>query len=67
MRPTGNSNWVKIYDDSFIVKAFIYNRKYASSGCKLYLINYNEYILIKTKDICDIAMKLKTERVFDGI
>ena len=41
MRPTGNSNWVKIYgDDSFVVKAFIYNRKYAPSRCKLYFNNY---------------------------
>ena len=60
MRPASNSKWVQIYgDDSFVVKAFQFARKYAPSGCKLYLNDYNEYIPAKTNDIYNMAMRLK--------
>jgi endo-1,4-beta-xylanase len=68
MRPASNSKWVQIYgDDSFVVKAFQFARKYAPSGCKLYLNDYNEYIPAKTNDIYNMAMKLKQLGVIDGI
>ena len=68
LRPASNSNWIKVYgDDSFVVDAFRYARKYAPSGCKLYLNDYNEYIPAKTQDIYNMAMKLKAEGVIDGI
>jgi endo-1,4-beta-xylanase len=68
MRPASNSKWVQIYgDDSFVVKAFQFARKYAPSGCKLYLNDYNEYIPAKTNDIYNMAMKLKGLGVIDGI
>ncbi|MBR4634705.1 endo-1,4-beta-xylanase, partial [bacterium] len=68
MRDAGNSNWVKIYgDDSFVVKAFTYARKYAPKGCKLFINDYNEYIPAKTDDIYNMAMKLKQLGVIDGI
>ncbi len=68
MRPASNSNWVRIYgDDSFVIKAFQYARKYAPAGCKLYINDYNEYIDAKTNDIYNMAMKLKELGLIDGI
>ncbi len=68
MRPASNSNWVRIYgDDSFVIKAFEYARKYAPAGCKLYINDYNEYIPAKTDDIYNMAMKLKEKGLIDGI
>ena len=68
MRPAGNSRWVQVYgDDSFVMNAFTYAKKYAPSGCKLYLNDYNEYMPAKTNDIYNMAMKLKEKGVIDGI
>ncbi len=68
LRPASNSNWVKVYgDDSFVLNAFKYARKYAPAGCKLYLNDYNEYIGAKTNDIYNMAMKLKQQGTIDGI
>ena len=68
LRPSGESKWMQIYgDDSYIVNAFTYARKYAPSGCKLYLNDYNEYIPAKTQDLYDMATKLKAAGVIDGI
>ncbi|MDD6059315.1 MAG: endo-1,4-beta-xylanase [Ruminococcus sp.] len=68
LRPASNSNWVRIYgDDSFVIKAFEYARKYAPAGCKLYINDYNEYIGAKTNDIYNMAMKLKEKGLIDGI
>ncbi len=69
LRPANNSNWVAVYgDDSFVVKAFGYARKYAPSGCKLYVNDYNEYMPAKTKDIVNIATKVKNaNNSIDGI
>ncbi|WP_024860744.1 glycoside hydrolase family 11 protein [Ruminococcus flavefaciens] len=73
MRPAGNSGsggstWVQIYgDDSFVLNAFKYARKYAPAGCKLYLNDYNEYISAKTNDIYNMAMKIKQQGNIDGI
>ena len=68
MRPAGNSRWVQVYgNDEFVMNAFTYARKYAPSGCKLYLNDYNEYMPAKTTDIYNMAMKLKEKGVIDGI
>ncbi|OPZ22236.1 MAG: Endo-1,4-beta-xylanase Y precursor [Firmicutes bacterium ADurb.BinA205] len=68
LRPANNSNWVRVYgDDSFVIKAFQYARKYAPANCKLYINDYNEYIPAKTNDIYNMAMKLKELGVIDGI
>lgn len=73
MRPAGDSssggsNWVRIYgDDTFVINAFTYARKYAPEGCKLYINDYNEYIPAKTTDIYNMAMKLKELGLIDGI
>ena len=49
------------------MNAFTYARKYAPSGCKLYLNDYNEYIPAKTNDLVSMATKLKQLGVIDGI
>ena len=68
MRGADNSHWVRVYgDDSFVIKAFTYARKYAPKGCKLFINDYNEYIPAKTNDIVNMAMKLKELGVIDGI
>ncbi|MBQ7002504.1 MAG: endo-1,4-beta-xylanase [Oscillospiraceae bacterium] len=68
MRGADNSGWMRVYgDDSFVIKAFQYARKYAPEGCKLYINDYNEYIPEKTNDIYNMAMKLKELGVIDGI
>ncbi len=68
MRGADNSGWMKVYgDDSFVIKAFQYARKYAPEGCKLYINDYNEYIPAKTQNIYDMAMKLKEQGLIDGI
>ena len=39
MRGAENSDWVRVYgDDSFVIKAFSFARKYAPKGCKLFII-----------------------------
>lgn len=64
----GKSYWTKIYsDDSFVINAFTYARKYAPKDCKLYINDFNEYIPAKTNDIYNMAMKLKDMGLIDGI
>ena len=59
---------MQIYgDDTYIVNAFTYARKYAPSGCKLYINDFNEYMDKKTQNILDMAKKLKEKGVIDGI
>lgn len=68
MRPADNSNWVRVYgNDSFVLKAFEYARKYAPANCKLYINDYNEYMDAKTNDIYNMAMKVKEQGNIDGI
>ena len=68
LRSADDSNWVRVYgDDSFVIKAFEYARKYAPEGCKLFINDYNEYIPAKTNDIYNMAMKLKEKGLIDGI
>ena len=68
MRPASNSKWVQVYgDDSFVINAFTYARKYAPPDCKLVLNDYNEYIPAKTQDLVNMATKLKELGVIDGI
>ena len=68
MRPASNSKWMQVYgDDSFVINAFTYARKYAPSGCKLFINDYNEYMTAKTNDIYNMALKLKQRGIIDGI
>ena len=54
-------------DDSFIINAFTYARKYAPKGCKLFINDFNEYMTAKTNDIYNMALKLKQKGIIDGI
>ena len=68
MRDKTESNWMKVYgDDSFVINAFTYARKYAPQNCKLFLNDFNEYIPTKTTDIINMATKLKNLGIIDGI
>jgi len=68
LRPASNSKWMQVYgDDSFIINAFTYARKYAPKGCKLFINDFNEYMTAKTNDIYNMAMKLKAKGLIDGI
>ena len=68
LRNEQESIWVKIYgDDSFVIKAFTYARKYAPKGCKLLFSDYNEYLPEKVNDIYNLASKLKELEIIDGI
>ena len=68
LRSAQESKWMQIYgDDSFIINAFTYARKYAPQGCKLYLNDFNEYMPAKTQNLFDMANKLKQLGVIDGI
>lgn len=65
----GQSPWVQVYgDQSYIIKAFEFARKYAPEGCKLYYNDYNEYITNKMNYIVsDILEPLIEEGLIDGM
>lgn len=64
----GKSAWVQVYgDNSFIEKAFVYARKYAPEGCKLYYNDYNEYWDHKRDKIYAICKNLYDKGLLDGI
>ena len=65
---SGQSPWTQIYgNDQFIINAFKYARMYAPADCKLFYNDYNEYVSAKRTDMYNLAMKLKTENLIDGI
>ena len=62
------TNWYKIYgDDSYIMDAFVFARKYADPGVKLFLNDYNEYNTAKRDKIYSVLKKLYEAGVCDGI
>lgn len=64
----GSSKWMTIYgSDEFIVNAFKYARQYAGEGVELYYNDYNEYVPSKRDAIYNLAMKLKSSNLIDGI
>ena len=68
IRSAQESKWMQVYgDDSYIINAFTYARKYAPSGCKLFINDFNEYMPAKTQNMYDMALKLKQLGVIDGI
>ena len=68
MRPAGNSKWVQVYgDDSFVINAFTYARKYAPKTTKLYYNDYNEYIQGKTDAMIKLAKDFKEKGILDGL
>ncbi len=65
----GQSAWVQVYgDQSYIMKAFTYARKYAPTGCKLFYNDYNEYSTAKMNYIVsDILTPLVEKNLIDGM
>lgn len=65
----GQSAWVQVYgDQSYILKAFEYARKYAPAGCKLFYNDYNEYNTAKMNYIVsDILKPLIAAGTIDGM
>jgi GH35 family endo-1,4-beta-xylanase len=63
------SPWVSVFgDNSFADSAFVYARKYAPAGCKLFYNDYNEYHPDgKMAAIVTMATRLKEQGVLDGI
>ncbi|MCR4889074.1 MAG: endo-1,4-beta-xylanase [Ruminococcus sp.] len=60
--------WDCYHDDSFVINAFKYARKYAPADCKLYMNDYNEYFVAKADDLYNMAKKIQAEGDYiDGI
>lgn len=64
----GQSAWVQVYgDNSFIEKAFVYARKYAPEGTKLFYNDYNEYWDHKRDKIYEMCKNLYEKGLLDGV
>ncbi|MBQ9807841.1 MAG: endo-1,4-beta-xylanase [Ruminococcus sp.] len=64
----GQSPWTLIYgDDSYMVKAFEYARRYAPEGCKLFYNDFNEYIDSKRDSIYSFCKKVYEQGNLDGV
>lgn len=63
-----NSNWYEIYgDESYIIDAFTFARKYAEPDTKLFLNDYNEYIYKKRDVLVELLKKLREQGLVDGM
>lgn len=62
------SNWYEIYgDESYIIDAFTYARKYAAEDVKLFYNDYNEYMPNKVSTISELLQKLSDKKIVDGV
>lgn len=62
------SSWYETYgDESYIMDAFTFARKYAADDVKLFLNDYNEYMLSKTITIETTLKKLAEKGLVDGM
>lgn len=63
-----SSNWYEIYgDESYIVDAFTYARKYAAEDVKLFYNDYNEYMPSKVSTIAELLKTLYSKKLVDGV
>ncbi len=63
-----NSNWYEIYgDESYIMDAFTYARKYAADDVKLFYNDYNEYMPSKISTIVELLTTLNEQGLVDGV
>lgn len=63
-----SSNWYKVYGDaSYVTDAFTFARKYADSGVKLFLNDYNEYVSAKRDRIYLLVKELYKAGLCDGV
>lgn len=62
------SNWYQIYgDESYIVDAFTFARKYADKSVKLFYNDYNEYMPAKRTTISALLRTLSKAKLVDGM
>ncbi len=62
------SGWYETYgDESYIMDAFTFARKYAEDSAKLFLNDYNEYMLSKRATIEALLKKLSEKGLVDGM
>lgn len=62
------SGWYETYgDESYIMDAFAFARKYADEDVKLFYNDYNEYTPAKRNMIVALLKKLKEEGLVDGM
>lgn len=62
------SGWYETYgDESYIMDAFTFARKYAEPETKLFLNDYNEYIYKKRDQLLELLKKLREQGVVDGM
>lgn len=63
-----SSNWYEIYgDESYIIDAFTFARKYAADDVKLFYNDYNEYMPSKVSTIAELLKKLSDKKLVDGV
>lgn len=63
-----SSSWYEIYgDESYIIDAFTYARKYAADDVKLFYNDYNEYMPGKVSTISELLKKLNEKKLVDGV
>lgn len=63
-----SSNWYEIYgDESYIIDAFTFARKYAANDVKLFYNDYNEYMPAKVFTISALLKKLNDKKLVDGV
>lgn len=62
------SGWYETYgDESYIMDAFTFARKYAGGDVKLFYNDYNEYVSEKTDLIVELLNNLKEKGLVDGM
>lgn len=63
-----SSNWYEIYgDESYIIDAFTFARKYAADDVKLFYNDYNEYMPSKVSTIAELLKTLNDKKIVDGV
>lgn len=63
-----NSKWYEAYgDESYIVDAFTFARKYVAKDVKLFYNDYNEYMPSKVSTIAELLKKLYDKKLVDGV
>lgn len=62
------SKWYEAYgDESYIVDAFTFARKYAAKDVKLFYNDYNEYMPSKVSTISQLLKMLNEKKLVDGV
>lgn len=63
-----DSSWYATYgDESYIIDAFTFARKYADKDVKLFYNDYNEYTVMKRDLIVELLKELREKGLVDGM